>query len=160
MDPEEKKRALRMLTYGLYVMTARSDNEIAAGAVTWLSQASFNPPLLMAAVRVDSRLHTLIEKSGAFALSILSAGHKELASAFFRPTQVEGERINGYLFVAGQETNAPLLLDAPASLEARVTGAVRGGDHTVFVAEVVDARLRDPQAKSLVMWDTGWFYSG
>jgi flavin reductase (DIM6/NTAB) family NADH-FMN oxidoreductase RutF len=44
--------------------------------------------------------------------------------------------------------------------EARVTDVVKRGDHTVFIAEVVNAGLRDPEAKPLEMWDTGWFYGG
>ncbi len=160
MEQEEKKKALRSLTYGLYVMTAKGGNDIAAGTINWLSQASFNPPLVMAGVKVDSRLHDLIEKTQAFAVNILSVSQKDLASAFFRPSVIADNRINGYLYEAGKETGDPLLVDASAWFEARVTGAVKGGDHTVFVATVINAGVRDPAAKPLIMWDTGWFYGG
>lgn len=160
MDPEVKKRALRLLTYGLYILTAAADGEAAAGTVNWLSQASFVPPLVMAAVKVNTRLHDLIERSRFFAVNILGAGQKEIASAFFRPSQVEDGRINGYAFEPGLHTGAPLLTDLPAWFEARVTEAVKRGDHTVFVAEVINAGVRDPQAKPLEMWDTAWYYGG
>jgi flavin reductase (DIM6/NTAB) family NADH-FMN oxidoreductase RutF len=160
MDPQVKKHTLRLLTYGLYVMTAADGDEIAAGAVNWLSQCSFQPPLVMAGVRADSHLHAVIEKSGLFAVNILAAGQEEVASAFFRPSQVEGERINGYPFERGAASGAPLLLDLPAWFEARLTDSVKRGDHTVFVAEVINAGLRDPEAKPLELWDTGWFYGG
>ncbi len=114
----------------------------------------------MAGVKVDSRLHDLIEKTQAFAVNILSASQKDLASAFFRPSLIDGNRINGYLYEAGKDTGAPLLVDAAAWFEARVTGAVKGGDHTVFVATVINAGVRDAGAKPLIMWDTGWFYGG
>ncbi|MCS7220861.1 MAG: flavin reductase family protein [Anaerolineae bacterium] len=160
MNPETRKRTLRLLTYGLYILTARDGENLAAGTVNWLSQASFTPPLVMLGVKVDSRLHELIERSGALAVNILGAGQKEIAAAFFRPSQVENGRINGYAFEPGPLTGAPLLTDLPAWFEARVTDVVKRGDHTVFVAEVVSAGLRDPQAKPLEMWDTGWFYGG
>lgn len=160
MNPETKKQALRLLTYGLYILTARDGENLAAGTVNWLSQASFTPPLVMIGVKVDSRLHELIEQSRAFAVNILGAGQKEIAAAFFRPSQVEHGRINGYAFEPGPATGAPLLTDLPAWFEARVTDVVKRGDHTVFVAEVVNAGLRDPQARPLEMWDTGWFYGG
>lgn len=160
MDPQVKKQVLRLITYGLYVMTAAQGEEVAAGTVNWLSQASFEPPLVMAGVKADSNLHRLIEQSGGFAVNILAAGQKDVASAFFRPSTVEDGRINGYAFEPGPQTGAPLLLDTPAWFEARVTDAVKRGDHTVFVAQVVEAGLRDEQAKPLVMWDTGWFYGG
>jgi flavin reductase (DIM6/NTAB) family NADH-FMN oxidoreductase RutF len=160
MDPEVKKRTLRLLTYGLYVLTAADGDEVAAGTVNWLSQASFEPPLVMVGVKADSRIHELVERSGTFAVNILGADQKDVATAFFRPSQVEDGRINGYAFEPGPETGAPLLIDLPAWFEARVTDVVKRGDHTVFVAEVVNAGLRDPEAKPLEMWDTGWFYGG
>ncbi|NPA26519.1 MAG: flavin reductase family protein [Chloroflexi bacterium] len=160
MDPQAKKHALRQITYGLYVLTAAHDGDIAAGTVNWLSQASFDPPLVMVAVKRDSRLHDLIEKSGHFAVNILASGQKDLAAAFFRPTKVEDGRINGLAFEPGPKTGAPLLLDAPAWFEARVTDAIRRGDHTVFVAEVINAGVRDPNAQPLTLRETGWFYGG
>jgi len=35
-----------------------------------------------------------------------------------------------------------------------------GGDHTVFVAEVVEAGVRDPDVKPLALHDTPWQYGG
>ena len=54
--------------------------------------------------------------------------------------------INGLAFEPGPETGAPLLLDLPAWFEARVTDMVKRGDHTVVVAEVINAGLRNPDA--------------
>lgn len=151
---------MRLATYGLYVVTAADGNDVAAGTLNWLSQASFAPPLVMVGVKAESGLHALIERSGAFAVNVLAAGQKDVASAFFRSTEVVSGRINGYPFEPGPETGAPLLPDLLAWFEARVTDVVKRGDHTVFVAEVVDAGLRDAEAKPLEMWDTGWFYGG
>jgi len=160
VDEGVKKRVLRLLTYGLYVLTARDGEEIAAGTVNWLSQASFQPPLVMLGVKRDSKLHELIEKSGMMAVNILAADQKEVAAAFFKPSQVEGDKINGYSFEEAPNSRAPLLIDLPAWFEARVVESVKKGDHTVFVAEVIEVGLRRADAKPLEMWDTGWFYGG
>ena len=160
MDPAAKKQALRLLTYGLYVLTAAQGNERAAGTVNWLTQASFAPPLLAAGVKVDSHLWPLIQRSGHLAVNILSASQKDMAQDFFRPTRVEGDRINGHAFVPGGSGGAPLLTEVPAWLEATVLETVQRGDHALVVAEVVGAGVRDGAAKPLEMWDTGWFYGG
>jgi flavin reductase (DIM6/NTAB) family NADH-FMN oxidoreductase RutF len=160
MDPEIKKKTLRLLTYGLYVVTAAGDGEVAAGTVTWLSQASFSPPLIMVGVKVDSSLHKLVMRQRALAVNVLAAGQKEIASAFFGRTTVENGRINGYGYEPGSKTGAPLLLDLPAWFEVRVTDTVQRGDHTVVVGEVVDAGLREEDVKPLILWDTGWSYGG
>ena len=160
MDVDVKKQTLRLLTYGLYVLTAADGDKLAAGTVNWLSQASFSPPLVMVGVKADSGVHALIERTGQFAVNILAAGQTDEATAFFRPSEVEARKINGLAFEPGPETGAPLLIDLPAWFEARVTDTVKRGDHTVFVAEVIGVGLRDPEAKPLEMWDTGWFYGG
>jgi flavin reductase (DIM6/NTAB) family NADH-FMN oxidoreductase RutF len=47
MDPNAKKTALRMIPYGLYVLTAKGkDGAIGAATVNWVTQASFTPPLV------------------------------------------------------------------------------------------------------------------
>jgi len=47
MDPDTKKMALRMIPYGIYVLTAKgSDGSIAAAIVNWVTQTSFDPPLV------------------------------------------------------------------------------------------------------------------
>ncbi|MDP7346375.1 MAG: flavin reductase, partial [Anaerolineales bacterium] len=63
MDADAKKTVLRKITYGLYVLTASAGDELAAGTVNWLSQASFTPPLVMIGVKTDSGVHALIERS-------------------------------------------------------------------------------------------------
>jgi len=114
----------------------------------------------MVAVKVSSHLHGLIEQSGAFAVNVLGAGQKDIASAFFRPSQMAQGSINGFAYEPGPETGAPILSDLPAWFEARVTDVVKRGDHTVFVAEVVQAGLRQPDVRPLAMRDTGWSYGG
>lgn len=160
MDLAVKKQVLRLLTYGLYVLTAAAGGDLAAGTVTWLSQASFTPPLVMVGIRRDGHLHAVLERTRAFAVNVPAAGQQEIASAFFRPPKLEGMLLNGYRFERGPETGAPLLVDFPAWFEARVTDAVRRGDHTVFVAEIVACGLRDPGARPLVLTDTPWSYAG
>jgi flavin reductase (DIM6/NTAB) family NADH-FMN oxidoreductase RutF len=54
MDEKAKKHALRMIPYGLYVLTARTPDGVNAATVSWLSQASFDPPRVVAALRNDS----------------------------------------------------------------------------------------------------------
>ncbi len=84
MDPQQKKKALRMVSYGLYVVTATAGGKYAAGTVTWLSQCSFAPPLIMAGIRRDSELYKMIKSSRAFAVHIVGKGQKKLATTFFQ----------------------------------------------------------------------------
>ena len=96
LDAQAKKVALRAINYGLYVLTAKSGDELAAAGVNWLTQASFEPPLVAAAVKTDNDSHRLIEATGVFAVNVLGKAQLDLGKAFFRTSTVEGDTINGY----------------------------------------------------------------
>ena len=146
MDPEAKKTALRMIPYGLYVLTsATNDGRVSAAAVNWVTQTSFKPPLVVVGVKADSLAHSLIEESGAFALNVLGKGQQALAFAFFKPAQREGMKIGGEPFRFGA-TGAPLLDNAPAFVECRVVQILKHGDHSAVVGEVVDAGVTQQPA--------------
>ena len=141
-------------------MTAAAGNDVAASTVTWLSQVSFKPPRIMAAVRVASGVHALVGQSGAFALHIVGQDQQDLAAAFFKPADVGADRtLSGYAYEPGPVTGAPLLLAPPAWLEAQVVETVQGGDHTIFVADIVNVGLPNPDSVPLALRDTPWSYS-
>jgi flavin reductase (DIM6/NTAB) family NADH-FMN oxidoreductase RutF len=160
LDPQSKKVALRAINYGLSVVTAAADGELAAAGVNWLTQASFEPPLVVVALKTDNDSHRLVEASGAFAVNVLGADQLDVGKAFFRTSTVEGTTINGYAFEPGPETGSPLLVDLAYWFECRVTDTVKRGDHTVFVGEVVSAGVRDESVVPLLLRDTGMNYGG
>ncbi len=160
MDPNDKKLALRAINYGLFVLTAKLDEDYAAAGVNWLSQASFEPPLVMAALKADSGAAQLAARAGAFAVNVLADDQLDVGKAFFRSTSVEGDTINGYRFEPGPVTGAPLLTELPYWFEARVTDTVERGDHTVFVVEVVNAGVRDAERVPMLLRATGMNYGG
>lgn len=160
MDATAKKLALRAINYGLFVLTSNDGDDYAASGTNWLSQASFEPPLIMAGVKADSGAAAIVAKTGIFAVNVLAADQLDIGKAFFRSTTVEGDTINGHAFEPGPTTGSPLILATPYWFECRVTDTVERGDHTVFVAEVVDAGVRDDEAVSLLLRDTGMNYGG
>src|SRR5262245_24993000 len=109
MDAQTKRKALRMLSNGMYVLTSRSGESYGIATVTWVSQASFKPPLLMMAVRRESNVYRCLAESGIAALHVLAADQQELARKFFFPTNAAAAgMLNGEPFVKGK-TTVPVL---------------------------------------------------
>ena len=158
MDEQAKKTALRMFPYGLHVLGTSDGGKLNASAINWLTQCSFKPPLVAMGVKVDSEAFAFLSASRALALSILESGQKDVAFAFFKPTEVSGDTINGYRFET-RSSGGPVLLDAPAWVEAQVTDIVERGDHAVVVAEVIDAGVRR-EASALTLQECGVHYGG
>ena len=99
MAPDNKKTALRMIPYGLYVLTAQVPNgRIAAATVNWVTQVSFKPPLVVVGVKVGSGPHAVIKETGVFALNVLGKAQQAAAFAFFKPVTPEGNTIGGEPF--------------------------------------------------------------
>ena len=167
MDANTKKTVLRMIPYGLYVLTAKGkDDAVAAATVNWVTQASFAPPLVAVGVKADSHAHALIKESKAFALNVLGKDQGPTAFTFFKPAVRDGQTVSGEPFRWGT-TGAPVLECAPAFFECRLVDSVERGDHSVFVAEVVEAGLARPlegraDDATLVLKDLGpnVFYGG
>jgi len=149
MDPNVKKTALRMIPYGLYVLTAakKGGGEVAAATVNWVTQVSFEPPLVAVGVKTDSHAHPLIKETKAFALNVLGKGQQALAFTFFKPADLKDGKISGEAFKAGT-TGAPILASTPAYVECTLESTVEIGDHSVFVGKVVDAGVaKQPEGR-------------
>lgn len=145
MDDAHKKTALRMIPYGIYILTAEgADGRVAAATVNWVTQASFAPPLVAVGVKTDSLAHALVEEGGVFALNILGKGQSGLAYTFFKSLEREGNTVGGQAFGAGEATGSPIFDSTCAFVECRTVGSVEKGDHSVFVAEVVNAGVKTP----------------
>jgi flavin reductase (DIM6/NTAB) family NADH-FMN oxidoreductase RutF len=146
MDADAKKTALRMIPYGLYVLTTDDGKgTISAATINWVTQASFAPPLVAVGVKADSHGRKALSTGSTFALCMLGKDQKDAAYTFFKPTVVEGGKLSGQAYHAGT-TGAPILDSAIAAIELRVTTIVEAGDHHVVVAEVVDAHVIKPPA--------------
>jgi len=167
MDPAAKKTALRMIPYGLYVLTAENtDGQIAAATVNWVTQGSFEPPLVVVGVKTDSSAFSVIKSSGAFALNVLGKGQNGLAFTFFKPANRDGDSISGERFSRGT-TGAPILASTPAFVECKLRDSIEHGDHAIMVGEVVNAGVGKapegrPDDATLWLKDLGekTFYGG
>ena len=167
MNGDAKKTVLRMIPYGIYVLTADDgQGAIAAATVNWVTQTAFGPPLLVVAVKADSGAYKVLKSAQKFTLNMLGKDQKGLAFAFFKPADVSEGKISGQPFHRG-ENGAPILTEALGAVECKVNSIVEQGDHHIVVAEVTEAHLMKPpsgrpDAAILEMKDLGdsVFYGG
>ena len=158
MDPEAKKKALRKIVHGVYVIGVRGEGKLNAFTATWVSQVSFEPPLVMIAVRKSSISHQMIEQSRVFVVNLLASGQKMLAQHFLKPAHLGGDKLQGIPHRPGV-TGAPILEEAAAYVECRVREIHTGGDHSIVIGEVIEAGVHQ-DAEPLTLKETGWSYGG
>jgi flavin reductase (DIM6/NTAB) family NADH-FMN oxidoreductase RutF len=159
MDAALKKTVLRMFTYGLYAVTAKHGDEVGLMTANWLTQCSFEPPMLALAAETGSRTRRLVEASGAFAVNIYESGQRELAGQLGRTFAKRPEKQEGIAWKPGPATGSPLLDAALAWVECKVAASHPSGDHVLYLAEVVEVGL-NREGAPLTLKEAGFKYAG
>src|SRR5512139_511078 len=90
-----RAEALNLLSNGVYVLTAATADTLHAATVTWAGQVSFQPALILVALRRNSHLAQAVRKAHRFALNILAEDQQELAQRFFAHYTVPAEPAGG-----------------------------------------------------------------
>tara|TARA_Y100001978_G_scaffold190682_1_gene194109 strand:- start:318 stop:809 length:492 start_codon:yes stop_codon:yes gene_type:complete len=161
LNQDSKKILLRKIPHGLFICGVRDEenDEINGFTASWVTQGSFDPPLIVMAVRAEGSSHNIILKTRKFSLNVLKSDQKELAAIFFKPQKGLGGRFESIEYNFGEELGLPILTNSVGGVECEVVGNVIHGDHTVFVAEVKSAYLNE-NVDSLNLSSTGWNYGG
>ena len=163
MDAAVRKTTLRMIPYGLYVLTATTDESVGAGTINWVTQTSFDPPLLALGVKADTRSLANLKAGGKLALSMLGTGQGDLAFAFFADADVEGDEfVTKDKRIPFERTpgGAIVLADAPAWAELQVRETVEIGDHATVIVEVTDVGQRTDSPEVLTLKELNLNYGG
>jgi flavin reductase (DIM6/NTAB) family NADH-FMN oxidoreductase RutF len=158
LDADAKKILLRKIPHGVFICGVAEGDEVNGFTASWVTQGSFEPPLVVMAVRSDSTSNGIIQRTGRFSLNVLKADQKDLAAVFFKPQKAIGGRFDAAPFSLGP-LGLPLLNDAIGAVECELVGQVAAGDHTVFVGEVKSATLQ-ADGPALELSSTGWHYGG
>lgn len=138
-DSETLRRAMRAWTTGVAVITATYNGQRYGMTVNSFTSISLEPPLVSVTLKRLTHTHELVERSGEFAITILSEEQKHLSDRFAGKIPHVADRFEG----VEPETlliNAPLIKGGMAYFNCRVANAFPAGENTLFIAEVVAAR--------------------
>ena len=158
MDEAAKKEALRLFTYGLYAITTGDAQHWNAFTANWLSQVSFEPPLVALSVENTSTSLPIIRQSRRFAVNIYTAEQRELAGRLGKPYARSPQKLEG-LQMGTSETGCPVLLETAAWVECAVEGELPAGDSTLVLGRVVGARVLRTE-EPLTMLAAGFKHAG
>jgi flavin reductase (DIM6/NTAB) family NADH-FMN oxidoreductase RutF len=157
MDPKLAE-ALSEITTGIYVLTVCEGQLRHGMSSSWVTQVSGDPPLIMAAVDKRHFSHGIVERQSVFGLNVVGSKGNALEDYFFSAAARKPDNLESFAYELG-ETGVPLLKLAMAVFECRVVGSYPAGDHTLFVASVVRAEVRD-RDRPVTSLDLPYVYVG
>jgi flavin reductase (DIM6/NTAB) family NADH-FMN oxidoreductase RutF len=135
MEAAEFRRILAHLATGVSVVAASEPDGSAFGlTASAVASVSLDPPLVLACVARTSDTHACIERAGAFAVSFLGEDDEPVARRF---AAGDAEGKFGGVDFRRAPTGSPVLDGAIGWVDCRVWATYDGGDHTIFVGQVV-----------------------
>ncbi|HET7142289.1 MAG TPA: flavin reductase family protein [Candidatus Limnocylindria bacterium] len=140
---------------GVSVVAARHGPLLAGLTANAIASISIDPPLMLASINRRSETHGAILGSHSFAVSVLSDGQRALADCFAQPTTAG--KLQRFCDAPWHdaETGSPILDGAIAFFDCRLVAQHPGGDHTMFVGEIVAAGFEE-DAEPLIWYGSAY----
>ena len=139
LDPDKLRHAMRAWTTGVAIVTSIYEGRQYGMTVNSFTSISLAPPLISVALKQLTHTHELIEKSGMFSVTILTAQQKKLSDRFAGKLPNITDRFEG-VQTETISLDSPVFQDGMAYFDCRVVSSMPVGENTLFVAEVLDAR--------------------
>ena len=148
IDVQSFKETLAHWASGVTVVTTLAEGRPVGITASSLTSVSLEPPQILICVSRKLFTHQAIQQSGVFAVNILGADHLEWGMRFAGMLPELADRFAGIELQQGV-TGAPILPDVLGWLDCRLRHAFDGGDHTIFVGEVVAAGATEERSPLL-----------
>jgi flavin reductase len=154
-DRKQLRRVFGAFPTGVTVVTVGGDSPRGMTANSFTS-VSLDPPLLLVCVTKEATMHSNLETSPTFSVSVLGTGQEGVARHFASRSRPAGAgQFDTVDWLPGQKTDAPLIAEAAAHFECEKWAVYDGGDHTVFLGRVVAAARRPD--RDAVLFHNGRF---
>lgn len=136
VDPLEFRSIIGHFATGVTVITCADGEEMQGMTANAVTSLSLDPVMVLICVEKQTHTHGVLERGGVFAVNILGEHQEDVSRLFARRAEPEIRSLRGQRFRLG-ETGAPILQDCLAFLDCRVANRLDGGDHSIFIGEVV-----------------------
>lgn len=143
MESRGFRTALGQFATGVTVVTTRARNGDRIGlTANSFNSASLDPPMVLWSLKNDSQNFDVFAEASHFAVNVLAADQVEVSKRFSRDVEDRFAGLECREGIAG----LPLIAGCAATFQCRNVHRYSGGDHAIFVGEVLDFRVRDRTA--------------
>ncbi|MDJ1182666.1 diflavin flavoprotein [Roseofilum casamattae] len=143
-------KALGRLSGGLYIITAQKGELKSAMLASWVTQASFKPLGVSIAVAKDRAIESLMQVGDTFVLNVLSEdNYQGMMRHFLKRFPPGADRFEG-VNVQTATNGSPILTDALAYLECKVTSRMELSDHWLVYSTIDVGRVSNVDALTAV----------
>ncbi|HEY0738226.1 MAG TPA: flavin reductase family protein [Herpetosiphonaceae bacterium] len=155
IDQAEFRRIMGHFASGVTVVTVCREGTCHGITVSSFCSLSLEPPLVLICIDRRYTSHEKIQQSEAFAINILAEDGEWLSRHFASRADDKFAKVGYHT----GESGAPLLDEALATIECRLVDQFPGGDHTIFVGQVLATSAQD-EGRPLLYFRSGYHKLG
>ncbi len=141
-EKQIEPNAMFKLSYGLFVLTAKDERD-GGCIINAVNQITDSPKRISIAVNKANATHDMIARTGAFNLSVLTTETQfPLIQRFGFQSSRDADKFSDYAFAARSENGLTYVTESSnAFISAKVVQALDYGTHTLFIADVTEAKV-------------------
>ncbi len=139
----EFRKALGHFATGVTVITVDRDGEVHGMTANAFTSVSLDPMLVLVCVDQRARTHAHLHAKKRFGINVLCESQRAISEYYARATETHQHAEAAGARFDRTHHGTPVLHGALAYLECRLQSAHDAGDHTIFIAEVEDATVRE-----------------
>jgi flavin reductase (DIM6/NTAB) family NADH-FMN oxidoreductase RutF len=148
---EQLGKALGRLASGVFLVTLRYDGQPHGILATWITQAAFEPPMVVAAFNKQRPILQSTTEGTEITINILGKQNTDIFKAFARPAHsAHDNRFSGLRVMDNPNGEGPIFADAAAFLNCRITQVIEAGDHLLALAVVTSGKVLQADAEPMV----------
>lgn len=166
VNTDDFRAAMTRLSAGVVLVTAHDPDDGPRGedvgmTATAFMSVSLEPPLVLASVRVGSRMDELLERQPRWAVSVLSESQRHIAGRFALRGRISDRLLfEDISYYRGEQSGSPVLGGALAILECETEQRMPAGDHTLILGHVLSARTPSAEGGPLSYFRGRYRYLG
>jgi len=139
IDDAHFRLAMSHFASGVTIVTTSHEGRPYGMTVASFASLSLHPPLVLVCIERSVKTHDAIAAAGKYGVSILSSAQADISTKFASRSD---DKFTGVELVPG-EHDVPLIAGALTAIECRVYDRLPGGDHTIFIGEVLKIHTTD-----------------
>jgi flavin reductase (DIM6/NTAB) family NADH-FMN oxidoreductase RutF len=146
LDAGEFRKAMGCFATGVTIITLDLEGEVHGMTANAFASVSLDPMLVLVCVDRRAATHAHLQAKKRFGINVLCEDQRVISEYYARHerTHERAEQEAGARFDR-TALGTPMLRGALAYLECRLHSAQDAGDHTIFIAAVEDAVVREGQ---------------
>ena len=149
------RKSMRLLASGVTIVASAHEGRRSGLTATAVCSLALSPPRVLASINIQGHTYEIVSKSRCMSVNLLAESQQRLAEHFAgKRAAEEADR-----FVHGdwttRITGAPILGDALAALDCRVTNIIPLDSHAILIGEVADI-VFGPHAAPLIHFEAAY----